>query len=92
MRLMIGVLAVAAMGACASSDKQVHSSAYEACKSHSDPDSRQSCIDDARARLRSERAERDAQCLAEIEEQRLRRAMIDGRAAPTNRTGPANGC
>ncbi|MEM0928406.1 MAG: hypothetical protein AAGI89_03845 [Pseudomonadota bacterium] len=93
MRLTIVMAAIAALTTgCTTADKQAQSSAYEACKSRTDPASRDRCIEAEQDRLRAERAGRDDRCLAGIEEQRLRRAMIDGRAAPTNKTGPAEGC
>ncbi|MEO1042093.1 MAG: hypothetical protein AAFX52_07365 [Pseudomonadota bacterium] len=93
MRLMIVLLAsFPLVSACSTADKQTQSSAYEACKGRQDADSRQRCIAAETDRLRTERADGDQTCLAMVEEQRFRAAMIDGRAAPINTTGPAQGC
>ncbi|MEM6912638.1 MAG: hypothetical protein AAF511_01530 [Pseudomonadota bacterium] len=93
MRLMMALVAsLSLVGGCTTADKQSQSSAYEACKGRQDPQSRDRCIAAETDRLRTERADSDQTCLAMVEEQRFRAAMIDGRAAPTNRTGPAQRC
>ena len=93
MRLTIALLAIVTLlPGCTTAEKQAQSSAYEACKAQPDADARQRCIDAEQDRLRQDRADRDDRCMASIEEQRLRAAMIDGRAAPTGETGSAGPC
>jgi len=93
MRLIIALFAITVLTpGCTTAEKQAQSSAYEACKARSDTDARQRCIDAEQDRLRKDLADRDDRCFASIEEQRLRAAMIDGRAAPTGETGPASPC
>lgn len=76
---------------CTSTGKYVRGQAYESCKGRTG-DAFERCIAAEEDRIALELKERNESCLAEIEEQRDRRAMIEGRRAGNSETEAATGC